>query len=223
MEGLNTPVRVTSGHRFYSASREAWVEAHHLRVGETVRTRDGAGCRVRAVLPLPGEHEVFNIEVETAHQYHVTTAGLLTHNNGGPDCKTSSSSQGVAQSNNAVATGELYEVGTAAELRKVSVPGTEVNHFPGSAAASTLVGDLNPKNNFGNEAAIRLPISEHADVTAAQRALGAQASASDLLNAEKGILKASSNAPVGQIEKVERLAKDLHPYDFTDYSKLNKD
>jgi hypothetical protein len=99
MEGLKTPVRVTSGHRFYSASREAWVEAHHLRVGETVRTRDGAGCRVRAVLPLPGEHEVFNIEVETAHQYHVTTAGLLTHNNGGPDCKTSSSSRGTHEAN----------------------------------------------------------------------------------------------------------------------------
>jgi hypothetical protein len=101
MEGLKTPVRVTSGHRFYSASREAWVEAHHLRVGETVRTRDGAGCRVRAVLPLPGEHEVFNIEVETAHQYHVTTAGLLTHNNGGPDCGVSSSGQGGVLANKA--------------------------------------------------------------------------------------------------------------------------
>jgi hypothetical protein len=102
MEGLKTPVRVTSGHRFYSASREAWVEAHHLRVGETVRTRDGAGCRVRAVLPLPGEHEVFNIEVETAHQYHVTTAGLLTHNNGGKKCETSISSKEVAQGNEVV-------------------------------------------------------------------------------------------------------------------------
>jgi hypothetical protein len=101
MEGLDEPVRVTSGHRFFSASRSAWIEAHHLQVGETVRTRDGSGCRVLAVKPLAGEHAVFNIEVETLHQYHVTTAGLLTHNN--KKCDTSASAAGTAQANEAAA------------------------------------------------------------------------------------------------------------------------
>jgi hypothetical protein len=110
MEGLEEPVRVTSGHRFYSASREAWIDAHHLQVGETVRTRDGAGCRVLAVTPLAGEHAVFNIEVETLHQYHVTSAGLLTHNNGNKTtCQTGGSAKGTKQANEAAESG-VYEI-----------------------------------------------------------------------------------------------------------------
>jgi hypothetical protein len=124
MEGLKTPVRVTSGHRFYSASREAWVEAHHLRVGETVRMRDGAGCRVRAVLPLPGEHEVFNIEVETAHQYHVTAAGLLTHNNGPADCQTGGSSRGTEYRNDNLI--ESLGEGPEAGAMRISLDGHDI-------------------------------------------------------------------------------------------------
>lgn len=45
MEGLETPVRVTGGHRFYSETRGGWVEAHRLLVGETVRTLKGSGRR----------------------------------------------------------------------------------------------------------------------------------------------------------------------------------
>ena len=79
MEGLEAPVRVTGGHRFYSASR-GWVEAHRLAVGETVRTRDGSGARVLGLERLPGVHAVFNLEVEGLHPYHVSPLGLLAHN-----------------------------------------------------------------------------------------------------------------------------------------------
>lgn len=95
VEGLKTPVRVTGGHRFYSASRQTWIAAQHLQIGETIRTRDGAGRRVLAVETLVGEHPVYNLEVETAHQYHVTAAGLLTHNNEG--CPLTSSQQMTAE------------------------------------------------------------------------------------------------------------------------------
>jgi hypothetical protein len=89
MEGLEAPVRVTGGHRFYSASR-GWVEAHRLAVGETVRTRDGSGARVLGLERLPGVHAVFNLEVEGLHQYYVSPLGLLAHNNS--KCETTNTS-----------------------------------------------------------------------------------------------------------------------------------
>src|SRR5690606_14721647 len=97
MEGLEAPVRVTGGHRFYSASR-GWVEAHRLVVGETVRTRDGRGARVLGLERLPGVHAVFNLEVEGLHQYHVSPLGLLAHNNKG-GCGPSDSKQNLDGAN----------------------------------------------------------------------------------------------------------------------------
>jgi RHS repeat-associated protein len=110
--------------------------------------------------------------------------------------------------------GQVYDVGLAKDLRKNGVPGTQVNHVPGSAPASTLVGDHNPTNDFGNEASIRLPISEHNAVSKAQQALGAQKSARDLLANEARILKNLTKAPNSAIQKAIRLNKETHPWDY---------
>ena len=103
MEGLEAPVRVTGGHRFYSESR-GWVEAHRLLVGETVRTRDGSGARVLGQERLPGVHAVFNLEIEGLHQYHVSPLGLLAHNNN--KCEsTNTSAQNTQKANEAAEAG----------------------------------------------------------------------------------------------------------------------
>jgi RHS repeat-associated protein len=94
MEGLETPILVTGGHRFFSESRDAWTAAHLLQLGETIRSLDGSGRRVEAVHRVPGLHRVYNIEVEHAHCYHVSTAALLTHNNG--DCTRQQQAAGEA-------------------------------------------------------------------------------------------------------------------------------
>jgi len=108
----------------------------------------------------------------------------------------------------------VYDVGKAKDLRATPLAGTEVNHVPGSASASTLVPTQNPANKFGNEAAIRLPQSEHAAVSAAQNALGAQASARDLLAQELKILRNNTNAPNSALQKASKMNKEAHPWDY---------
>jgi hypothetical protein len=52
-----------------------------LAVGERLRGQ-GVGPRVRRVAERPGRHTVYNLEVQGAHVYHVTKAGVLVHNSG---------------------------------------------------------------------------------------------------------------------------------------------
>src|SRR5690606_31579827 len=67
-------------HRFYSLDRQAWVAADELVRGERLRTQTGE-LILRSVSRLDGAHRVFNIEVETDHEYFVSDARVLTHNN----------------------------------------------------------------------------------------------------------------------------------------------
>ena len=83
----------------------------------------------------------------------------------------------------------VYDVGLAKDLRRNPVPDTQVHHVPQSRHAESLIGDFNPRNNVGNEPAIRLPISEHEAVNAAQRSRRVAGSARDLLADEIRILR----------------------------------
>jgi hypothetical protein len=124
MEGLEAPVRVTGGHRFYSASR-GWVEAHRLAVGETVRTRDGSGARVLGLERLPGVHAVFNLEVEGLHQYHVSPLGLLAHNNS--KCETTNTS---AQNTKGANEAAEFRGGSHRDMTKPKGDGLDSHHMP---------------------------------------------------------------------------------------------
>jgi RHS repeat-associated protein len=211
MEGLKTPVRVTSGHRFYSASREAWVEAHHLQVGETVRTRDGAGCRVRAVLPLPGEHEVFNIEVETAHQYHVTTAGLLTHNNGGGNqCGPNSSSLHVAQGNAAAI--QPFEVTTYSDFKKRSTKGDDLEGHEVLQHANLnergLAGERLSTDASKGNIVIALPADIHKDVNKQQAKISPRTQTGDQnITDNVSILRQDNRIPPTAVNEAEKAAR----------------
>ena len=113
------------------------------------------------------------------------------------------------------AEGALYEVGLAKELRKAGSVFTEVHHVPQTAQARSLVGDLNLANKVGNEPAIRLSISEHAAVSAAQAAREVlPATARQLLAQDIRILRNYAGAPNSALQQLIELNKSLHYYDY---------
>jgi len=48
--------------------------------GSRVRTRSGVAAEVEANVPNPVPQEVFNLEIEVAHQYYVSDREVLAHN-----------------------------------------------------------------------------------------------------------------------------------------------
>jgi len=80
VEGETNPVGTTHNHPFWSEDRREFIPAEELRPGETLRTVDGRFPKVTAIHPRPGTHEVFNLEVDVEHVYHVTAGGVLVHN-----------------------------------------------------------------------------------------------------------------------------------------------
>ncbi len=70
----------TRPHRFYSDTRQDWVAAGELRVGECLRTASGQAVTVESVGLKAGEYQVYNLEVEQEHQFYVGETALLVHN-----------------------------------------------------------------------------------------------------------------------------------------------
>jgi hypothetical protein len=79
IQGLAAPLGVTANHPVYSKDRAEFVPAGELRPGERLLPRWGE-ARLLAVASRPGRHRVFNLEVDGAHVYRVSSAGLLVHN-----------------------------------------------------------------------------------------------------------------------------------------------
>jgi hypothetical protein len=79
VEGLTEPLSVTGGHTFWSEDRQSYVPASSLRIGESLRTLT-TKPRVMAIKLREGLHNVYNIEVNQEHVYHVTATGILVHN-----------------------------------------------------------------------------------------------------------------------------------------------
>lgn len=73
------PLGVTPNHLIWSESRDGWVGAGKLHVGERVRTRRGIS-RLAKKGRRQGRHRVYNIEVHKTHNYYVSNVGILTHN-----------------------------------------------------------------------------------------------------------------------------------------------
>ncbi|MGK4008270.1 polymorphic toxin-type HINT domain-containing protein [Sorangium sp. So ce1036] len=77
--GEEEVVEATSSHRFYSVDRSDWVRADNLEAGEYVRTASGT-VAISWVEVLPGAQRVFNLEVESEHEYFVSELRVLSHN-----------------------------------------------------------------------------------------------------------------------------------------------
>ena len=80
VEGQDKPIGCTPNHPFWSADREEFVEAGELLFGERVTLLNGETKRVVQRYPRPGPEKVYNLEVFGEHVYHVTSDGILVHN-----------------------------------------------------------------------------------------------------------------------------------------------
>jgi RHS repeat-associated protein len=78
------PLDITSSHLVWSETTHSWVPAAFLRVGETLLSPIGP-LTVASVEPLTGVHQVYNIEVEGAHEYYAGWQQVRVHNG---DCPT---------------------------------------------------------------------------------------------------------------------------------------
>ena len=67
-------------HPFWSEDKQQFVRADALQPGEHLRQADGSLTTVMAVIPCPGTHNVYNIEVHGEHVYQVGYLGVLVHN-----------------------------------------------------------------------------------------------------------------------------------------------
>jgi hypothetical protein len=80
IEGVAGPIGVTPNHPIWSDDRREFVRADDLAVGESLLDAQGARVAVREITARSGRTEVFNLEVDGEHVYHVSSAGVLVHN-----------------------------------------------------------------------------------------------------------------------------------------------
>ena len=79
--GLDEPLGVTDTHPIWSETRQDFVLADQLKVGEQFRTLNGESATLTKIHPHRGPPQmVFNLEVDGEHVYTVAGHGLLVHN-----------------------------------------------------------------------------------------------------------------------------------------------
>jgi len=78
--GWQEVLRPTGLHRFFREQDSAWVAADQLRQGDWIRGRFGP-LTIVVNQRVPGIHTVYNLTVEGEHVYHVSSLGVLVHNN----------------------------------------------------------------------------------------------------------------------------------------------
>jgi hypothetical protein len=79
LAGVAEVLQPTDRHRLFSVTRNDWVPAAQLTVGEELATKTGI-VRVEAITAKTGTHRVYNIEVETEHCFYAGAALVLSHN-----------------------------------------------------------------------------------------------------------------------------------------------
>ncbi len=82
--GLDEPLGVTTTHPIWSETRQHFVKAGQLEVGEHLRSTTGHLAEVTHITPHRGPPQnVYNLEVNAEHVYQVGQSGLLVHNDCG--------------------------------------------------------------------------------------------------------------------------------------------
>ena len=78
--GLDEPLGVTDTHPIWSETRQDFVVAGQLEIGEQFRTVTGQTATLTRIHPHRGPPEmVFNLEVDGQHVYCMANRGLLVH------------------------------------------------------------------------------------------------------------------------------------------------
>ena len=73
------PLGVTPNHLLWSVTHDGWMHAGDLKVGDTVKTKNGTEKLIKKE-KKPGRHRVYNLEVHQSHTYYVSNIGVLAHN-----------------------------------------------------------------------------------------------------------------------------------------------
>lgn len=78
--GVEARIESTLEHPYW-VERAGWVAARNLRAGHLIRSLHGdRPLRVVSATPTGERRDVFNVEVEGLHNYHVGAMGALVHN-----------------------------------------------------------------------------------------------------------------------------------------------
>lgn len=79
--GLDEPLGVTDTHPLWSETRQDFVVAGQLQIGEHLRSETGVISQVTSITPHRGSPEfTYNLEIDGEHVYEVGTSGILSHN-----------------------------------------------------------------------------------------------------------------------------------------------
>lgn len=78
---MDEPIGTSEVHPFWSVTRNEWIEAAHLKVGEYVKTFKGI-LRLTFRVKRETPETVYNLEVQKEHTFYVTDDALLVHNTG---------------------------------------------------------------------------------------------------------------------------------------------
>ena len=79
-KGLEKPIGATSSHPFWSLDRNEWVSVGELKIGETVKTKEGI-TQLSFKKKIEGLQTVYNLEIYREHNFLVSNRSLLVHNN----------------------------------------------------------------------------------------------------------------------------------------------
>jgi hypothetical protein len=80
--GVIDRIRTTDFHPFWSETKQGWVQAYTLSIGEQLRGLDGERLTLKSSRRIEGVHTVYNLTVEDEHVYRVGLLNALVHNNG---------------------------------------------------------------------------------------------------------------------------------------------
>jgi hypothetical protein len=78
--GSSLTLGVTAAHPFWSMTRDEFVPAGEMELGEQVVALEGQLWRLTSITSRAGPESVYNFEVASEHVYYVGSDGLLVHN-----------------------------------------------------------------------------------------------------------------------------------------------
>lgn len=75
-------IHATAHHLFWDATQKAWVEADRLRLGDRLRSDDGAIVTVQNTATVPGAASMWDLTITDDHDFYINTASAtaLVHN-----------------------------------------------------------------------------------------------------------------------------------------------
>jgi RHS repeat-associated protein len=196
LDSVPDSLEVTWLHPVYSVTRDGWVKAGDLTVGDSLLGHDGP-VEVSSIDPVPATLRVYNLEVEEVHSYRVTPWRVLVHNQcskpGGTVAAGEKTYQTYTKTN--PDTGKVYSGRTSGTgTPKQNVARRDVSHHMNDEG----YGPAELDNSSASKSAIRGREQQLIDASG-----GAQSQGGTSGNAINGISPSNKNGP-GYIEAANK-------------------